>query len=437
MLSQCTKNALVLILIGALIILFLFAVSGNKSNFVATSSLIRPSLSSSVQPNFNLPVVQLPSNQSGTLFEPTAIYQLPAISPAIPNQYVTVYFKNFGNYLLRGSSDDSVTIQDNLISDTKSYPYIFYSTTPMLTQPKGQVIYDSIGYVQDAYSVAFTVAPNSTNKWLAVTTPQPLSADRISINSSTTIQVPPNAKSVHIEAWGGGGAGGKVINMANSVGVPVSSQAGSGGGGGGAFIYDAPISSTTTKSISFSIGKGGNNAGDNGENTVVKVGDLGLTAYGGKAGLSQNQVTPGGDGGSAAPNNNVYLPPPITWSVINGAQGGATSTYVGYTSSQCGVAGTSSSSAIGIGGSAGCIQSSDNFELVYSAPGGGAGGYAGRGGSSNYFIYTGPDSGFSTLRIGTAATKNGGGGGGGQGPDQNNNQPGVAGADGGAILIFS
>lgn len=362
------------------------------------------------------------------------------------------------------SSAITPTIQDPVVSTTESYPIFIYSSVPALVQPHGSVLYDSAGYVQDVASVTFTptgtvstsrLASSSPQKvvvWDATSQAQPLSSDRLIITKNTTIEVPPNATQVHIQAWGGGGAGGAVFSQSNTIGVPVSVQSGSGGGSGGAFVYDGPISSASSRTITFTIGKGGSKPGENGGDTIVDIGGLKIPATGGKAGATSQPAPPvpgggastsggamaGGAGGTAG--GNLYLPPPINFSIIPGAQGGATSQYIDgqyqppQSGNLCGSTGMVAATPLSTAGLAGCIAGGT---LVYSSPGGGAGGYVGSGGSADNFTYDVQANNLEIVGGGSAATLNGGGGGAGEGPGLTSAQPGVPGADGGAILIFS
>lgn len=431
MTTTCIIIAIVVFAIALFLILWN---SPAKSNYEAGNRL-----TSSTPPPLGLPIIPIGSiGTSVTASTPNVVYQLPVADAGIVGQSITINFAVPGNFAVQAQLG-VINVQDLNISSTSSYPYIFYSSTPMLVQPKGSAIYN-IGYVQDVLSVTFTLRQSGNAfVWVGQSTPQPISADRVSVTSSTTINVPPTAQHVHIEAWGAGGAGGMMQQQQNMT----TTVSGSGGGSGGAFVYDAPISASVVKSISFSIGTGGKNPEDKGGDTKVQLGPLQMIATGGMNGTpspSNGTEGSGGVGGGVTATYNghaVYFPPPATLTTFPGVAGGNTSGLSNAFPTVCGLSGSFNVTAVGIPGMYGCLNLGSS-KIVASAPGGGAGGYAGAGGSANTFTYSSLE-GFSFRDNGggVAAQSHSGAGGAGQGPDITLYQPGISGADGGAILLFT
>lgn len=427
------------IIVFAVVLFFILWNGSTKSNYAAMQIQTSSSTLTSTPPSLGLPIIPIASvGTVVTASTPNVVYQLPAASAALVGQPITINFTVPGNFAVQ-AQPGIINLQDPNISSSSSYPYIFYSSTPLLTQPKGSAIYN-IGYVQDVLSVVFTLHQSGNNfVWAGQSTPQPISADRVSITSNTTINVPPSAQHVHIQAWGGGGAGGMMLQQQNMT----TTQSGSGGGSGAAFVYDAPIDPSAIKSISFSIGSGGKNPEDKGGDTKVQLGPLLLVAGGGMNGTptpGDGTQGLGGAGGTVTATYNgkpSYFPPNTTFTPINGTAGGNTSGLSNAFMKLCGLAGTPNVTPVGLAGNYGCLNLGTS-NLLASAPGGGAGGYAGAGGSANTFTYSSSE-GFSFRDDGggVAAQSHSGAGGAGQGPDVTQYQPGISGADGGAILLFT
>ena len=103
--------------------------------------------------------------------------------------------------------------------------------------------------------------PSTTDPWFNAQNTQYFNYS----NNYATFGIPSTSKTVYIEMWGGGGAGGILT-----------------GGQGGAYIcLQIDPSKLNMKSIQIKVGKGGSNNDGNGEATTVSVGSVKATAMGG------------------------------------------------------------------------------------------------------------------------------------------------------------
>lgn len=399
-----------------------------------------------VPPLPQLPIHIIPDNVAiYQALTASVILQLPTPSTGTIGQTITIIFGVPGQFVVSAENVEpdlgfTTGVQDLGVSATQYFPYIVYSSVPTLSRQTAGTMF-GLGFVSDALSVTFTLkgVPNQTNPtaliWSGITTPQPLSASRIALGPGIrTIDVPINATNVFIQAWGGGGAGGPVIAVGPEFN-PI--RAGSGGGSAAGFVYNTPVD-PTTRTITLSVGSGGKNPGNNGEETRLTIGDFIAVAQGGFGGITigtSGEFAPGGAGGvitiTVAGNP---IPPPSGFVGTNGVQGGGTSSLVN--AAVCGNPGQNNPQGFS-GGQPGCIDPG-NSGTVVSGAGGGAGGYNGNGGSGNNFTFNSEAAfSFQNNGGGIAAQSNSGAGGAGQGPDVPEFQPGIPGGDGGGIVIFS
>lgn len=117
-----------------------------------------------------------------------------------------------------------------------------------------------------------------------------LTLTRQFFTESGTFNIPDGVKHVFITGGAGGGAGGlaKVEN---------EEATGGAGGGAGAGILFYPIKVNKSRTITFTIGKGGIEPSQDGGDTIVKYEDIVLNLGGGK-GCSDVHATTGGAGGT-------------------------------------------------------------------------------------------------------------------------------------------
>lgn len=354
-----------------------------------------------------------------------SIIQLPATSEATVGQVVTIRFTISGSFTIQASKDStdpnfSVKLQDLSISSKQTFDQIAYFSVPTFSPaPAGLPI------VFDALQVQFTskLDDNKGIVWTGVTTSQPLSANRLTFGpGNQNIAVPAGAVSVYIEGWSGGGAGGDVIwDPANGSMV----QSGSGGGSGSKFIVNLPITFTR---IIASIGKGGQNANDNGEETKVEVGSFTFITgpgLGGKPAPSNGNAQVGGDGGIVTITPST---PPGT-QTFNGMQGGGN--MLEFNTTAQGLPGQDLPPFMG--GQGGSVPSTSQFTAV-AGTGGGAAGPSGNGASGCNF---GLDQLGDYVEIGGCSPAQPSAGGAGQGPDVPERQNNVSGGNGGLVVIFS
>lgn len=107
---------------------------------------------------------------------------------------------------------------------------------------------------------------------------------------SGTVTIPDEVKTVIVTACAGGASGNHAIVEADEI-------VGGAGGGAGASVIFYPIKINKTKMITFVVGKGGILSSQNGEDTVIKYEDKGITLGGGKA-CKEIRSHSGGDGGT-------------------------------------------------------------------------------------------------------------------------------------------
>lgn len=177
--------------------------------------------------------------------------------------------------------------------------------------------------------------------------------------TSGSYTVPAGVKSIIVEAWGAGGAGGS----ASGTGSPTLYRAQAGGGGGGAFV-SGTINVTPGQVINYIV------ASSTGANTTTGIIDGGassfggITAPGGSGGQSVDAGTSGGNVGGAGGAGGAG-----TFSGGNGA------TRTGYSGST--TAGTSA------GGGGGAGTSANGGDANSSTNAGGGGGSLGGGNGAN------------------------------------------------------
>lgn len=130
------------------------------------------------------------------------------------------------------------------------------------------------------------------------------------VDSSQTISLPYGKYKMVLV---GGGAGGRLGDMAYVGGrVKRGGHGGPGGGSGYATIENIQITNYDGQSVVFNIGAGGASA-TNGNATTVVVGDITYTANGGSIGANTMDGGAGGSGGGAGgweenhPNASTYL----------------------------------------------------------------------------------------------------------------------------------
>jgi hypothetical protein len=261
-------------------------------------------------------------------------------------------------------------------------------------------------------------APPTPTPMPPTPTPVPVatpSSGQTVFTSSDTWTVPYGVESAQVLVVGGGGGGG---------GAGVALYAGGGGGGGGV-VYNASYPLTPGADVTVTVGAGGvggngNDAGDDGGNSVF---DGSITAYGGGGGGTQggrNGASGGGgglrtsteyNGGSATQGNSgargfyasQYIFPVFHYWRAGGGGGGAgaSGTEANKTTAPNGGVGVDYSSIFGaIGGDSGWF-------------GGGGGGGAGNDASAGSGGTGGGGTGHKNAGSGGSATASTGGGGGG------------------------
>lgn len=419
------------------------AASDNK---LFASRLVLETLTiANIPPDGNLqgPSVIIPDNVGFVNVEQAPIILLIPFGPNLTlGQQITFSFGIQGPVLIGTTPDPNNPPSPGtfgILSDSNipgTWSSIVYNLLPIKPPPS---IYppNSIGAVEGISSVTFTLIAiggtqggNISYLWKAISTTSRYS---VFLPGTTNISVPPGSTSINIAAWAGGGAGGK-SDSKFVVGEGASAAGGGGGGSGGAFTLIQNISGIS--SISLNIGTGSKVAGQDGNNTEVTIGNFLIIAQGGKAGgngsIDSNTPANGGLGGNVLFFSGQQPISPLDGATIyNGVQGG----QAGPNNNATSKGNPGFTSATGYpGGDGGALDSDILSTPFISGPGGGGGGFNGKGATAGSFFLTGFGI-WAITNSGNPADISGGGGGAGEGPRSISLI--ANGGDGGAIIFFT
>lgn len=392
-----------------------------------------------IPPDGNLqgPSVTIPDNVGFVNAEQAPIILLLPFGPNLTiGQQVTFRFEVPGPILIATTPDPdnpppfntNAMLQESNIPGT--WQAIVFNILP-IKPPQNLYPAGSVGIVEGVSSATFTLVSVTFNGtfttylWKGVSTP---SKGTVFGPGKSTVTVPSGAQNMTIIAWGGGGAGGR---NGGPDGDTNSDSAGAGGGSAAGFQITTPASGIS--SVGFIIGQGSKTAGQAGIATQVSFSNTVIVANPGQAGgegITFSGPAIGGIGGDVIFSvNGVITPPPANLMIFNGVSGGNAGPLM-FEGISTGNQGTTSATGY-LGGFGGSIRASGGASV--SGPGGGAGGFNGRGATAASFIPR--FGGYRATNDGADADAQSGAGGAGEGPAS---VSGIAnGGDGGAVIFFT